>query len=81
MNAVEWGRAKARSSSLIRINHYYSKSKEELMTKITVRKWADDTKRTYKKESWDFPEWRLDDSMKEAACALRAKGMPETYGV
>ena len=81
MNAVEWGRAKARSTSIIRINHYYSKSKEEYIAKITVRKWADDTKRAYNQDSWAFPEWKLDDSMKEAVAALRAKGTPETYGI
>ena len=72
---------KANSTRLIRINHYYSKSKEEYLTKINVRKWPDTTERTYNENDWAFPEWKTDDSMKEAAEALRNKGVPETYSV
>lgn len=71
---------KANTTRLIQINHYHTKSKEEYLTKIRVRldtKWGN---YKYKEESWDFPEWKLDDSMKEAVAALRAKGVPETYG-
>ena len=74
-----WGATKSSSTRLVRINHYHTKSKEEYLTKINVRKWPDRTKGTYREGAWNFPEWEADDSMKEAAAALRAKGVPETY--
>ena len=73
------GKTKLNSTQLIRINHYYTKSKEEYLVKINVRKWPDLTKGAYNENAWAFPEWQPDDSMKEAAAALRAKGVPETY--
>ena len=81
-----WGTIKnnataANSTRIIRINHYASKSKEEYLTKINVRKWPDTTERTYNENDWAFPEWKTDDSMKEVAAYLRNKGVPETYSV
>ena len=78
---MRWDVTEANSTRLIRLNHYYSKSKEEYLAKINVRKWPDKTQRTYNENDWAFCEWQLDDSMKEAARALRAKGVGETYSV
>ena len=68
------------STRLIRINHYYTKSKEEYLAKVNVRKWPDLAKGAYREDNWAFPEWQADCTMKEAAAALRANGVPETYG-
>ena len=80
---VDWNfrtRTLRRQAELIRLHHYYSKSKEEYLTKISTRKWPDDTRRGYDEGDWAFSEWQADSTMKEAAECLRAKGVPETYG-
>ena len=78
-----WGTIKinstaANSTKIIRINHYYSKSKEEFLEKIK-RGHPDKIKLGYSEGAWNYPEWKVDDVMQEAAAALRAKGVPETY--
>ena len=76
--AVKGPWTKANTTRLIRINHYYTKSKEEYLKKIERNNevWH----YTFIEESWAFPEWKLDDSMKDAVAALRERGVPETYG-
>ena len=79
-----WGTIKinataANSTRIIRINHYASKSKEEYLTKINVRGDVNNLPRAYSEGAWNYHEWKNDNVMQEAAAALRAKGVPETY--
>ena len=66
------------STRLIRINHYFSKSKEEYLEKIK-RGHLDKAKLRYSEAAWNYPEWQADSTMQEAVRALREKGVPETY--
>ena len=67
------------STRLIRINHYFSKSKEEYLIKIRVRGDLNQLKRNDNKSNYAFAEWKTDNVMQEAVAALREKGVPETY--